>query len=405
MTVADFDWARFLRHGLPSSKREAKTVHAVDLFSSAGGFGLGLQVACHRRGARLAVEAAVDVDAGALSIYGRNLPAKRTIVRPVDGLVDYAVRSARGSGGSRFAYAPEILDENLLKIAPPDILIAGPPCQGNSNLNNHTRRSDPRNELYVTTIATAIAMGARAIIVENVPGVRHSTGEVVDTARDLATGEGYGVHEVVLHGERIGLPQTRKRSFLLALLDDDAEPLAGALDEAVTTWQHDVRNVMWAIHDLVGLSPKLAIYDEAPVPTQVTADRIRYLYENDLHDLPDLQRPDCHKEGTTYGSVYGRMHRDKPAPTITTGFGTPGQGRFIHPTEQRLITPHEAARIQGFPDTYEFVDPARTTKRKELAKWIGDAVPPMMAELVCGFALDRMASLSEGFGGTILAAE
>ena len=72
------------------------------------------------------------------------------------------------------------------------------------------------------------------------------------------------------------------------------------------------------------------------------------------------------------------MHGDRPAPTITTGIGTPGQGRFIHPTRRRLITPHEAARIQGFPDWYKFESPDRTSTRKSLAKWIGYAVPPIL---------------------------
>ena len=55
---------------------------------------------------------------------------------------------------------------------------------------------------------------------------------------------------------------------------------------------------------------------------------------------------------------------------------TPGRGRYIHPTRRRVLTPREAARIQGFPDTYEFhVDPRNPPVKAKLAKWIGDAVP------------------------------
>ena len=75
-------------------------------------------------------------------------------------------------------------------------------------------------------------------------------------------------------------------------------------------------------------------------------------------------------------SVYGRLKPANPAPTITTGFMTPGRGRFIHPTERRTLTPLEAARIQGFPDTYDFNDPAGgAPTSQKLGKWIGDAVP------------------------------
>ena len=63
-----------------------------------------------------------------------------------------------------------------------------------------------------------------------------------------------------------------------------------------------------------------------------------------------------------------------------TGFMSPGRGRFIHPAERRVLTPHEAARLQGFPDSFHFSDergPLR--QRKHYSKLIGDAVPPAIA--------------------------
>jgi len=89
--------------------------------------------------------------------------------------------------------------------------------------------------------------------------------------------------------------------------------------------------------------------------------------------------------------VAGQMHHDRPAPTITTGIGTPGQGRFIHPLKRRLVTPHEAARIQGFPDGYGFLERGVPAKRKDLAKWIGDAVPAPM-----GYEMARRAFAALG---------
>ena len=124
--------------------------------------------------------------------------------------------------------------------------------------------------------------------------------------------------------------------------------------------------------------PSTNLIDTTPSLTQANLDRIDYLFENELFDLPDAQRPDCHKNGTSYTSVYGRMHWDRPAQTITTAFGTPGQGRYIHPRQRRLISPHEAARIQGFPDWFQFAPPGFDVKRKHLAKWIGDAVHPIL---------------------------
>ena len=78
-------------------------------------------------------------------------------------------------------------------------------------------------------------------------------------------------------------------------------------------------------------------------------------------------------------TVYGKLDWENPSGTITTGFLSPGRGRYIHPTQPRALSPHEAARIQGFPDGYF---PLNTLvpemKRSELAKWIGDAVPSIL---------------------------
>jgi DNA (cytosine-5)-methyltransferase 1 len=115
---------------------------------------------------------------------------------------------------------------------------------------------------------------------------------------------------------------------------------------------------------------------ETPELSEESRRRIDWLFDNGEFDLALSERPDCHRDGTTYKNVYGRMRPDEPAPTLTTGFMTAGRGRFVHPTERRVLNPREAARIQGFPDTYNFAKPGSAAPaRKSLAKWIGDAVP------------------------------
>ncbi|MGR3468506.1 MAG: DNA cytosine methyltransferase [Shimia sp.] len=141
--------------------------------------------------------------------------------------------------------------------------------------------------------------------------------------------------------------------------------------------RRDPLDVLWAIRDLEDLGGNTA-FDTSPVQGPENLRRIDYLFDAGLYDLPNAERPECHRDGTTYTSVYGRMHPDRPAPTITTGIGTPGQGRFIHPTRRRLVSPHEAARIQSFPSGYGFLGAEGETPRKALAKWIGDAVPPYL---------------------------
>jgi len=259
------------------------------------------------------------------------------------------------------------------------MFIAGPPCQGHSNLNNHTRRQDPRNELYVTAIALGVAIGSEMIVIENVPTVQNSHSDVVATAAGLLRSAGYGISMAVLKADELGAAQRRTRHFLVAVLNRTLE--MDYLAKSAALLAAPAMPLSWAIGDLLDRDSG-GIMDTSPNLTPVNLDRINYLFDKDIHDLPDEQRPDCHKNGTTYTAVYGRMHWDRPAQTITTGFGTPGQGRYIHPTRRRLITPHEAARIQGFPDWFDFGPPQSPLKRKNLSKWIGDAVHPILGYTV-----------------------
>jgi len=86
------------------------------------------------------------------------------------------------------------------------------------------------------------------------------------------------------------------------------------------------------------------------------------------------------------------MWWDKPAPTLTTGFGCNGRGRFTHPKEARVLTPHEAARVQTFPDFFDF---SIIKKRTDLHRLIGNAVPPLMATHVLTPLLGNFLRLQE----------
>ena len=101
-----------------------------------------------------------------------------------------------------------------------------------------------------------------------------------------------------------------------------------------------------------------------------------WLFEHGEHNLPNPERPTCHRTEHSYRSMYGRLWWDEPAQTITSGFGSMGQGRYVHPLRQRTLTPHEAARLQFLPDFMAF-DLVKTT-RSALATMIGNAAPPML---------------------------
>lgn len=372
-------WRAFLTGNAPKVGQVA-TLTAVDLFCSVGGLSYGARVAANATGLGYKPLAGVDLDADALAVYRRNFSPSSLLHGNVAGTVDYHVYG-RGAD-ARLAYRPEIIDTRLGEFCgSTDLLLAGPPCQGHSNLNNHTRRNDPRNQMYVAAAAAAIAIDARIVIIENVPAVLNDRTEVVATAQQILQESGYFVSSAVLQASDFGAPQTRRRHFLVATKSPHL-PIDRAVEEFVRT----PGTLGQAIGDLTDLE-STSFLDAVPTISAENQHRIDYLFNNKKYDLPNQLRPDCHKDGHTYPSVYGRLRMDLPAPTVTTGFMSPGRGRFIHPTRRRVLTAHEAARIQGFPDSFEFSNGEANPTKKMLSKWIGDAVPIQLGYIATLVAL------------------
>lgn len=84
---------------------------------------------------------------------------------------------------------------------------------------------------------------------------------------------------------------------------------------------------------------------------------------------------ECHKKAKGHKDVYGRMRWNEPSPTMTGGCGMISKGRFGHPEQDRAISLREAARLQTFPDNFVFFG-----NFGEIAKQIGNAVPPLLAK-------------------------
>lgn len=377
-------WQSFLRGGIVHVDGHGgppQRIRSVDAFCGCGGLTLGASQAAIATGRRLESVAAIDVDEDGLAVHQANFGTKYLLHANASTLVDWHVSGA--GAASKFSYHPEILDSRLAnEVGKIDLFLAGPPCQGHSNLNNKTRREDPRNLLYLTAIALGVGLHARAIVLENVPEVVNDKSDVVNTAKALLKAAGYAwIDSGKLAADDLGGAQTRRRYFLIATKVDVVDESL-TIKTAANGLKHSARSLEWAIGDLLhGLceEQKTGIMDTVPVLSEENLARIHHLFDNDLYNLPDAVRPNCHKDGNSYPSVYGRLWWDKPSQTITTGFLTPGRGRHIHPIRRRAITPHEAARIQSFPDTFSFVvDESNAPSRASLQKWIGDAVPPLL---------------------------
>jgi DNA (cytosine-5)-methyltransferase 1 len=340
-------------------------IHSVDLFAGCGGMTLGLLEAARRHGLRLNTVLAVDSDPEVVEVYERNFSSANCMVSDVAAFFD-------GPIGASLTPSEQQLAAALPRV---DVLQGGPPCQGHSDLNNHTRRRDPKNALYLKMARAAEVLKPDVVVIENVPPVQWDRSGVVAATKRAFEASNYAVSGKVVNLQTVGVPQRRLRYVLIASKVATVNP-AFVFSALAEKWgDHRARTVEWAIRDLEEAGGKTT-YDTPSARSDDNARRIAYLFQHGCHDLPNDQRPRCHRnKDHSYNSVYGRLWWNRPAQTITTGFGSMGQGRYVHPQRWRTITPHEAARLQTFPDWFDF---GQGTRRGVLAKAIGNAVPPML---------------------------
>jgi DNA (cytosine-5)-methyltransferase 1 len=358
----DEDWRALRADKRPTVGDVGGAITAVDLFCGSGGMTIGLETAALRAGVALDVRLGVDADREISGVYARNVGA-RVLVRSVDRVFD-------GTMGD----APTWRERHMAcAVGQLDVLLGGPPCQGHSDLNNHTRRSDPKNRLYLSMARAAEVLKPQVVVIENVPPVQWDSANVVWATKVAFETLGYAVDGRVVDAARAGVPQRRKRYIMLASRTEGIDP--GLILETLSNAPLTGRTVGWAIRDLDGLEASHEFDRPSTISTE-NQKRIRYLIDHELTDLPNSERPDCHRNDPThsYKSMYGRLSWDKPAQTITTGFTSMGQGRFVHPSKSRTLTPHEAARLQTFPDWFDWGG----VKRTHLATMIGNAVPPLL---------------------------
>jgi DNA (cytosine-5)-methyltransferase 1 len=358
-----FDLAWLRSTSQPSATRTSGVVRVVDLFAGCGGLSVGITEACRALELEAYSVLANDFDSETLEVYGLNFPEARLAHGPIESLLD-------SDCGEPLSTSERRIRRELGEI---DLVIGGPPCQGHSDFNNHTRNADPKNALYLKMARFCEVVRPAHVIIENVPGVERDKGRSAQRTWAILRDLGYEVDSGVIDASALGAAQRRKRSITLA-----SRVISPSISALVSDLAVDQRNVMWAIGDLEYLESE-QLFDNAPQPSAENSRRMQFLLEHGLYELPDSERPDCHRlKEHTYQAVYGRLRSWEPSPTITTGFGSTGRGRFVHPTLPRTLTPHEAARIQFFPDFYNFGRPTRT----KLHRMIGNAVPAKL-----GYAL------------------
>lgn len=357
------------------SHLEPRKYKLIDLFAGAGGFTLGfLQTG------RFEPVFGNDFNRYAVKTYNANFVGDHCI----DGDIN------------------EILSGKTVRLPKADVVIGGPPCQGFSLLNKQ-RNGDPRKELWRSFFEVVERVSPAVFVMENVPELLSS--EEFGLIRNRAESLGYIIESDVLNAANYGVPQRRKRAIVIGSLKGvpklpspthiDPAKVSTFFGRGLLPWE----SVGRAIGDLgdpegteirVGLVPVPIDLHFGRTPTKKSLERYRCIPEGgnriDLQrNRPDIT-PDCWVRKKSGGTdLFGRLWWDRPAFTIRTEFFKPEKGRYLHPRKHRPISHREAARLQSFPDDFVFLG-----TKIEVAKQIGNAVPPLLSKRIAESVLEHL---------------
>ncbi len=370
----------------------------VDLFAGAGGLAIGF------RQAGWSIACGNDMDAGASATFRLNFPEASFFEGPISSVC-----------------GDHMLAEAEVSVGELDCLIGGPPCQSFSHNNHKRSATDDRARLFEHYLKIVAALLPKTLVMENVPGLLSiDGGSVVDEITRSLKDLGYNGPAVkVLSAEEYGTPQVRRRAFIVASRIGPSEELipapthwsprfshigypktrpTGARKQPVTVWQ--------AIGDLPALEGHSGTQEMPRNKSRATSEYqrearagARVIFNHVGHRLTEvnLARVVHVPQGGNWRDVprdllpagmrrakltdhtkrYGRLHKEGFASTILTKCD-PHWGAYIHPTENRTITVREAARLQGFPDTFRFAGNSIGNQYMQ----VGNAVPVQLARAI-----------------------
>ncbi|MEZ8114068.1 DNA cytosine methyltransferase [Vibrio splendidus] len=390
------------------------TVKAIDLFAGAGGFTLSAI------DAGVDVLAAIEFDKAAANTYKENFINTRKL--KID------LRAGEEEGDINNVEPSELRTSLKLEKGELDLILGGPPCQGFSTHRiNNAGVNDPRNALLLRYFEFVNEFSPKAFLVENVAGLlwkRHK--DFLDKFISLAENVGYVIKFCdILNAKDYGVPQNRKRVFIYGLRKDlDCENVdfppkpthfspssthkphwetASSVFEKVPTelyeqyWKQYFRDKTKLSHDqtlslLASLSygERFKENDPCDIHMKPTDKMLIQIKDTPLNgsreDAGEKHRLKCHSNGYKgHKDVYGRILIHLPSNTITTGCNNPSKGRFMHPWLNHGMTLRHAARLQSFPDSFDFH--GNSTER---ARQIGNAVPPKLGKILISDICSRL---------------
>ncbi|MDE0105241.1 MAG: DNA cytosine methyltransferase [Bryobacterales bacterium] len=382
-------------HPLPEDAaqfdRQDRPFLAIDLFAGAGGLTQGF------RDAGFKVVQAVEQDPAATATYTANHPDVDVICADIQTLDPIAC-----------------LERINLACGEVSILIGGPPCQGFSESNRRTRTlANPKNHLYIDFLRFVTSVKPEWVVFENVAGLRTMERGVILSRILVALREaGYEAESCLLNSANHGVPQVRRRLFVIANRLNLPIPQKTDL---VTLAKSDRITVRQAIADLPML-PNGASIDKLEYPSNPTSDyqrkmrqgvgklvsgnlvtrncahiqqRYRHIPEGgNWKDIPVSLLSNYTDRTRCHTGIYHRLSWDLPAKVI----GNFRKNMLVHPNQDRGLSVREAARLQGFPDTYHFTGTIGPSQQQ-----VADAVPPLLAEAVAVAIFRSLVSAPQRF--------
>lgn len=349
-----------------------KTV--FDCFCGFGGMSLGAKLAGKE------VIGGIDANASAISVFAQCFPQARAIQS--DLLKNRPARILSDAGISR---------------GDVDILIGGPPCQPYS-INNHARSTDDsRCGLVQRYMEVVSSLKPNWLLMENVPAfLTIENGDFFKKLLRSLRARGYTTSFGILEATNFGVPQKRRRLIVLASRDGSkVEPAMKLL----LSRKMEAISVGEAIGDLPELPSPTASYKTRAIGEYQKSMRLDSESVIQGHIGPKLQEKNLRRirhvpiggnwrnipkkllppgmqraKLTDHTTRYGRLNPENPAFTLLTKCD-PHWGCFVHPTQHRVITLREAARLQSIPDRVEFLGGMTSSY-----KLIGNAVPPLLAK-------------------------
>lgn len=421
-----------------------KTFKCIDLFAGCGGLTLGLKKAGFQ------LELAVERSDMAGETFYHNFVEKIKSGKDWESFCSLPVEKQAEKRLVVKELATVLSSPSLikkLKAAEVDLIAGGPPCQGFS-LAGRRNPDDARNQLPWQFLDLVEKVGPKAVILENVSGIsqnfkKHDKEAPLDQLRIALSqiGKGYRVQPVLLNAMHFGVPQHRPRVMLIAIREDIANQQN--IEVTDTIWKSDyeiqdrackptlaptvthkfnkIKTVAEAFEGLTEstnnhrvrkhsdiTSRRFQLYQylkEHNIPARVLNIAVEdSLGESEkrfqlIDQLSAAKLPAKSPDGTVLARTLDDLIKlicelgtkkhsqrplslDAPAPTIVT---LPDD--YVHPTEPRTLTVREMARLQSFPDTFEFRAKETTggTKRRvEVPQYsqVGNAVPPLLGEAV-----------------------